>query len=353
MLPTIALPATFTLKCQGNQSPCITRTQGSCCFGGTEGANQQAWLPHAGSTIVLCSWKPMWIIRPQNFCCPQAWFPHAGNRALYCTPRSLCCQSDPRTPTSGRFGSPVPAELPWLLVGPVLPLPKGLVLLCLRGYCTALLETTPGKDIPKLPLPKHLVSLLPSWSPGLESKLQNSCRPKTWFPCACSSCHAHASRQDPRLPLPPGLGPPCLQQLPWPLEAYATTQVDLGSPLPCEQQMIQALWLCCPTGTINLLLSANSLPPYMQVNPSLHTLLFYWCQEASLPIEHGGPSLSTKSSCRRAPAAPPKDRNPPPPPSGNLSLCGCQEICFPNAQNGPVLPTVPNYGRAPHFSIKE
>jgi hypothetical protein len=37
-------------------------------------------------------------------------------------------------------------------------------------------------------------------------------------------------------------------------------------------------------GILNLLLSAMSPLPYMQVNPKLHALLFCWHQEASLPM---------------------------------------------------------------------
>jgi hypothetical protein len=68
------------------------------------------------------------------------------------------------------------------------------------------------------------------------------------------------------------------------------------------------------------------------------------CQ-ASLPTEHGGPVLTTKPSCGRAPSAPSKSKNPPPPLSGNLPFC--KETCFPKAQKGPAFPTVPNHGKAP------
>jgi hypothetical protein len=36
------------------------------------------------------------------------------------------------------------------------------------------------------------------------------------------------------------------------------------------------------------------------VNPRLQALLFFWFQEASLPIEHGGPELSTVPESKRA-----------------------------------------------------
>jgi hypothetical protein len=59
-------------------------------------------------------------------------------------------------------------------------------------------------------------TVLPSWSPCLESKPQNSCWPKTWFLHACTRCHGSwslcSSKWALGLLLPTGLVPLCLQQ---------------------------------------------------------------------------------------------------------------------------------------------
>jgi hypothetical protein len=84
----------------------------------------------------------------------------------------------------------------------------------------------------------------------------------------------------------------------------------------------------------------------------LYALLFFWLQEASLTTEHGGSTLTTKSSHGRALAAPSKSRKPSLPLSSNIPFYGCQETCFPKAQKGPVHPNVPDHGRAPASLLK-
>jgi hypothetical protein len=118
--------------------------------------------------------------------------------------------------------------------------------------------------------------------------------------------------------------------------------------------MIQACWICFPTGTLNLLLNARRLLLHSQVIPRLHNLLFCWLQ-ASLSIDYGGLRLIIKPSCGRALTVWSKSGNPAPLLRGNLpspSACGCQETCFPMAQKGLALPTVPNHGRAPTSPLK-
>jgi hypothetical protein len=105
-------------------------------------------------------------------------------------------------------------------------------------------------------------------------------------------------------------------------------------------------------GTLNLLFSAKSPLPHMQVNPRLHTLLFCWFQEASLSTGQSGSVLTTKASCWRAPTALWKRGNPVLPLSGKLPFCGCQETWFPKAQKSSVFPTVPNHRRAPASLLK-
>jgi hypothetical protein len=51
-----------------------------------------------------------------------------------------------------------------------------------------------------------------------------------------------------------------------------------------------------------------NLPSHGQVNPRLHALLFCWCQQASLPTEHGHPAFPTMSSNGKTPAALSKSR---------------------------------------------
>jgi hypothetical protein len=157
----------------------------------------------------------------------------------------------------------------------------------------------------------------------------------------------NASKQAPELLLPTGLVLPCMQQLLWFLEIFTcqagprtpaahrlcspvTAAATVGPGRPCPStnrrqglccKMIQVCWLCCPMGTLNLLLSARSPPTHMQVNPRFHSLLICWHQKASLPIVYGGPVLTTNSSCGRVLAAPSKSRNPDPQLSGNLPLC--------------------------------
>jgi hypothetical protein len=117
--------------------------------------------------------------------------------------------------------------------------------------------------------------------------------------------------------------------------------------------MIQVHQFCCPTATLNFLLSARSPPAYMQVNPRLHAFLFCWCQEASLLTEDGGPVLTIKHSHWGSPATPSNSRSLAPLLSDNLSLFGCQETCFFKASKGPELPTVPNHQESSCFSVKD
>jgi hypothetical protein len=78
--PPTTQSATFTLKCQGNQHPCVRRVNGSAAPQVTELTSQQTWFSQAGSrSSRLCSWKPWLTIRPQNSHRLQAWFPQASS----------------------------------------------------------------------------------------------------------------------------------------------------------------------------------------------------------------------------------------------------------------------------------
>jgi hypothetical protein len=186
-------------------------------------------------------------------------------------------------------------------------------------------------------------TILPSWSPLLEHRPQNSRCPRVWFsPCACSSSSAFTGKQAPGLPLTAAMSSLCLQQLPWLLEAYTPTQVD--------PRASTALWEpddSSPAAHPQLATQCQEPTTKHASSPRLHAFLFCWCQEASFPTEHGGPALTKKASCGKAPTAQSKSRNLTPPLSGNLPFCGFQETCFPKAQKYPVLPNVPNHGKAP------
>jgi hypothetical protein len=74
-------------------------------------------------------------------------------------------------------------------------------------------------------------------SPAPASKPQGSHCLQTWVFHTCSSCQGSWKPT------------PQLKQTPGPL-------------LPCGHHMLQAHWLCCPKGILNLLLSATSQPPH-------------------------------------------------------------------------------------------
>jgi hypothetical protein len=94
------------------------------------------------------------------------------------------------------------------------------------------------------------------------------------------------SKQASGLALPADLVPLCLQQLLWLQKAHTPMQVahTPGTLLPCGHQTIQSHQLCCPTGTINLLLSARSVLPHTPVSIRLQALLFYSARRPSLPL---------------------------------------------------------------------
>jgi hypothetical protein len=104
-LPLTTQPATFTLKCQGNQCLCVNRTHGSCFSSGNRTHKPAGSVPLEAVPLNCAPWSPV------------------GNQA------------------------------------PRLPLPKGLVLLCLQCYCTTFPEPMPGKQASELLLPKDLVPL--------------------------------------------------------------------------------------------------------------------------------------------------------------------------------------------------
>jgi hypothetical protein len=120
---------------------------------------------------------------------------------------------------------------------------------------------------------------LPSWSPHLESRLQSSCCLQVCFPHASSSCpgsrYSCASKQASGLMcylqtwVPHTCSRCCVSWKPMPQCKWTP-----GSLLPCGHQTIKACWLCCPTGTLSLLLSARRLPPHIQVNLRLQALIF-------------------------------------------------------------------------------
>jgi hypothetical protein len=160
MLPSTTKPATFTLKCQGNWLPCISRTRAPIAPLVTEGTSQEAWFPVPAAAAVLYSWKPAPASRPQGSHCPQA---------LFCDCSSSCgfwtlapSKQAPEFPLPAGLGPPFLQQLLWLLVTctskqvPAFPLPKGLVHAFMQCYCTALLESTPSKQAPEVlgsPLP--------------------------------------------------------------------------------------------------------------------------------------------------------------------------------------------------------
>jgi hypothetical protein len=176
-----------------------------------------------------------------------------------------------------------------------------------------------------------MLAVLLYWAPGSpysSSGPKNSCCHQTLFSQDCSSCYGF------RKPTP------WHKQIP-------------GFPLPCGHWKIQACWLCSPT---HLQLATQCQEPAAAICPSeskVHILLFCWLREAFLPTEHRGSVLTTKPSGRRAPTALSKSGNPTLPLSSNLPLCGCQETCFPKAQKGPVLPTIPGHGESPSSFFKE
>jgi hypothetical protein len=107
---------------------------------------------------------------------------------------------------------------------------------------------------------------------------------------------AGASKQAPGLQLPAGLVPP----------VPAADVMAPGNPFPnssrprglaaCGHQTIHLL-VCCHMDTLNLLLSARSLPPHTQVNPRLHALLV---PGGFPPHRAGGQALPTVPDSKRA-----------------------------------------------------
>jgi hypothetical protein len=93
----------------------------------------------------------------------------------------------------------------------------------------------------------------------------------------------------------------------WLVEIHTPKEVDFRTSADLQAEN-QALWgFSAPQATtFNMLLSARSLLPHMQVNPRLHMLLLCCLQEAS--TEYRFPVLTTKASCRRAPDALTKSR---------------------------------------------
>jgi hypothetical protein len=122
-------------------------------------------------------------------------------------------------------------------------------------------------------------------------------------------------------------------------------QVDTRASAVCGPQIIQVYWLCCTTGTLNLLHSARSLPPHIQVNTRLRALLFCLCQEASLPIEYGRSILPTVPDSKRVLTPPSKSKNSRFPTEGskvyNLLLCRWLQALVPKVHRSPVLHTAP------------
>jgi hypothetical protein len=79
----------------------------------------------------------------------------------------------------------------------------------------------------------------------------------------CISCQCDSKKAS-GLSLPADLSPPCLLQLLW-LLSWKPTPNASRPPSPLlsyGHNAIQAHWLCCSTGTLNLLLSARNLPPH-------------------------------------------------------------------------------------------
>jgi hypothetical protein len=140
---------------------------------------------------------------------------------LYCNPGSPSWQSGPRTPMAHKLGSPIPAAAavapgkPRQQAGLRAPTATGLVPLC--WYCTP--RSPAGNQALELGCQQSWfphawrTTILLSQSPCPESRPQNTCCLKAWFPWACSSCHACTSNQAPGLLMPAGLSPFPPQQL--------------------------------------------------------------------------------------------------------------------------------------------
>jgi hypothetical protein len=114
--------------------------------------------------------------------------------------------------------------------------------------------------------------------------------------------------------------------------------------LPCGHQTIQPCWLCCPTGTPNLLLSGRSLLPHTKVDRRLQFFLFCWCQEASFPTEHGGLALPTVSDISRLFIPPSKNGNTRFPTEGRKGIT-CHSAGITRR------PVSPKYTEAQHFTL--
>jgi hypothetical protein len=152
---------TFTLKCQGNRCPCVSRNQGSHCSSGNR------------------RYKPKGLVLLSQQQHHRTMLPEA------------CARNWPQV--SGYQKT--------------------------SFHCAALLHYSSGAH---------------GWEAG---QPQNFLCTKDWFCHIYSSCHGSWKPM-----------PQC-KQIPWPL-------------LPCGDEMIQACWLFCPIGTLNLLLSGRSLPPH-------------------------------------------------------------------------------------------
>jgi hypothetical protein len=203
----------------------------------------------------------------------------------------------------------------WLLVthatnqAPSVPLPTGLVPLCLQCYCNAFLEPTPGKQAPELPLPKSLVS------PCLQKLL-------------CLK-----QQTGPGLLLPAG--------------ALVLVEATAAPESPCLNTS-RPQELHCLLGTRQFKPSSFASP---QASSTCYSVSGDYPQACSHPSEPQAPCLAIllvpgvffphrpqNPFCGRVPVALSKSRNPATPLSDNLPFCGCQESCFPKAQKDQHFP---------------
>jgi hypothetical protein len=149
----------------------------------------------------------------------------------------------------------------------------------------------------------------PSWHPCLESRPQNSHCLKV-YPAPA------AVAVDPGSPLPASKpqGSHCLQT--WVPRACSNCHGSWNhAPMQIDPRASAALWAPDNSSPLDLLtygypqLATQCQEPTTTHLSEPQALLFCWCQEASLPTEHGNPALPTVPDSKRALLPPSKSKN--------------------------------------------
>jgi hypothetical protein len=276
--------------------------------------------PLSAEPLNCTPWSPCGRLGLETTTACKLSSPDPTTEPLICTPWSPCRKSGSKTPAALRLGF---SEWSWqqshwiALPGAnvedragELPLLSDLVLLSQqRRHWTALPEAHAGywawephcsqtlfcQDEPEAELNRALEACAGNQAPGLPL-------PKSLVPPMLTALlpylpGAHSWKAGPSFPAAWMLDSPTLAAAVWLLEAHALTQVYPREPLlPCGNQMIQACWFCFPMRTLNMLLSARSLPSHRQVNLSLQNL-------QRMEVQHSIMSLTAREPlllCQRA-----------------------------------------------------